>query len=194
MKTPLDHNTEASLDWLTLDDLCDRTGESRRTVRFYILNGLLSAPVGLGPAARYPASHTLRLRVVRRLQDDGMQLSRIRVLLAEANEAMLEAWLSRPPSMTPPSMTPPSMSPPSGLRPSTPRWSEPSPRAQRPDEPHAASPQIDLPIEPSEGWRRSQWEHVVLEPGVELHLCRPAGTAVNRRIQKLLEFYRSLGR
>lgn len=181
MKSPHEPSADA-LDWLTLDDLCDRTGESRRTVRFYILNGLLSAPVGQGPAARYPASHTLRLRVVRRLQDEGMQLSRIRTLLADAHEATLVDWLSRPPSVTPPSVTPPSVNSPGGSGSYASRSSEP------------VSSQIDLPIETSEGWRRSQWERLVLEPGVELHLCRPAGTSVNRRVQKLLEFYRSLGR
>ena len=168
MKSPDEFQLVPLNDWLTLDDLCDRTGESRRTVRFYILNGLLSAPVGQGPAARYPASHTLRLRVVRRMQDEGMQLSRIRQLTVDLDDTALQQLLDGARPLTPMS----------GLQP----------------EPRPATPQIEAPAHASEGWRRSQWERLVLEPGVELHLCRPANTAVNRRIQKVLEFYKSLGR
>lgn len=138
---------------LTLDELCAATGESRRTVRFYILNGLLAGPSGAGPAARYPAEHVQRLKVVRALQAEGMQLSKIRDLVAAAGEGELDTVLRRD--------------------------SEP-PR-------QVATPQTELS---SSGLSRTQWERIVLEPGVELHVCRPLSVGANRRVQRLMDFVR----
>lgn len=154
---------DASDAWLTLDDLCTMTDETRRTVRFYILNGLLSAPVGAGPAARYPRAHVARLRLVRRLQAEGMQLSRIRDLLETERDTEIATWTSR---------------------------LVPVPAAQPdPRQMHAG----EAPTQPSQsGLTRSQWEHIVLEPGVELHVRRPLGVSANRRVQRLLEYVQKI--
>lgn len=82
-------------DAITMDELCTATGESARTVRFYIVNGLLGGPTGSGPAARYPASNVDRLRIIRTLQDQGVQLSRIREVL-EGRAAVDALASSRP--------------------------------------------------------------------------------------------------
>ena len=39
---------------------------------------------------------------------------------------------------------------------------------------------------------RSQWERVVLEPGVELHIRRPLGIPANRRARRVIELYPTL--
>ncbi len=141
---------------LTLDELCDATSENRRTVRFYILNGLLTPPVGAGPAARYPGEHIERLRFIRQMQAEGMQLSKIRALLEATPLAELTRVTATPPPLA------------------------------------AAAPEPPGAPRPEEGLARSQWERVVLEPGVELHLRRPLGVATNRRVQRLLDFAQKL--
>ena len=147
---------------LTLEALCDATGENRRTVRFYILNGLLTPPVGAGPASRYPAEHVERLRFIRQMQADGMQLSKIRAILETTPVEALPQFLPVPPPVYQPALS-----------------------APLPPEPMAAS-------RPDEGLARSQWERITLEPGVELHLRRPLGVAANRRVQRLLDFAQKL--
>ena len=159
---------DASADWLTHDALCDATGESRRTVRFYILNGLLSAPVGAGPAARYPQGHVQRLLLIRKLQSDGMQLSRIRDLL----EAMPDQDVAKALQQAP----------------SAPHTGTAAPMSTS-SAPHSEDFDEVSPV----GVSRSQWEHIVLEPGVELHLRRPLGVSANRRVQKILEFVKKQG-
>ena len=159
----------ASTDWLTHDALCDATGESRRTVRFYILNGLLSAPVGAGPAARYPQGHVQRLLLIRKLQSGGMQLSKIRDLLESMADPEVAQALQQAPA---PQGTP-------KPAPSTPQtWQS----GLFGDDAYDDTASV--------GVARSQWEHIVLEPGVELHLRRPLGVSANRRVQKILEFVR----
>ncbi len=161
-------DTPVPEDWITLEELCDRTGESRRTVRFYILNGLLSGPLGQGPAARYPPAHAVRLKAIRHLQEEGLQLSRIREELQGLDESQLRRRVRDA----------------LGLGRS----------GRKADLLATHAPQLSLLAESPEGWTRSQWERIELEPGVELHLLRPANTAVNRRIQKLLEFHKQLSR
>ncbi|MEN9785531.1 MAG: hypothetical protein RLZZ299_795 [Pseudomonadota bacterium] len=163
-------DTPVPEDWITLEELCDRTGESRRTVRFYILNGLLSGPLGQGPAARYPPAHAVRLKAIRHLQEEGLQLSRIREELQGLDESQLRRRVRRTLGLG----TGRSLGAPVMLS--------------------VSNTQLPLLPESPEGWTRSQWERIELEPGVELHLLRPANTAVNRRIQKLLEFHKQLSR
>ncbi|MCK6574425.1 helix-turn-helix domain-containing protein [Myxococcota bacterium] len=161
-------------DGLTLDELCAETGESRRTVRFYILNGLLTAPSGAGPAARYPREHARRLRVIRALQAEGRQLAAIRDLLERTPEGDLDGLLRRE-----------SPRPPAGTR------SSPVSTGSTSSAPPAPLPESDDPS--PTGLYRSQWDHLTLWAGVELHVRRPLGTATQRRVQKLLDFARSLG-
>ena len=164
----MEDRAPGSDDGLTLDELCAETGESRRTVRFYILNGLLAAPSGAGPAARYPRNHALRLRVIRTLQAEGRQLAGIRDLLEATHESELDMLLGR--------------APPAAPRSPEPRGFAAEPRSKAgPGGPASA------------GLYRSQWDHITLWAGVELHLRRPLGTSTNRRVQKLLDFARSLG-
>ncbi len=175
---PTDPNDTAppnsSDGWLAHDALCDATGESRRTVRFYILNGLLSAPVGAGPAARYPQGHVQRLLLIRKLQSDGMQLSRIRDLLEGMQDHDVAEALQQAPA---------------GQQTSKGVGFAPAPES---DLLHcSAGHEVDAA--PQVGVARSQWEHIVLEPGVELHLRRPLGVSANRRVQKILEFVQKQG-
>jgi len=74
-------------DAYTLADLCDLAGVTPRTVRYYIVQGLLTSPAGAGPGARYGTAHLARLRLVRRLQRDHLPLAEIRRRLAGLSDA-----------------------------------------------------------------------------------------------------------
>ena len=59
------------------DELADRAGVSRRTVRYYVQRGLLPAPMGIGRGAHYTAAHLERLLQIRALQGEGVPLDEI---------------------------------------------------------------------------------------------------------------------
>jgi DNA-binding transcriptional MerR regulator len=61
-----------------LDDLADLGGVSRRTVRYYIQEGLLPAPHGLGRGPHYGPEHLDRLLHVKKLQEAGRSLQEIK--------------------------------------------------------------------------------------------------------------------
>ena len=59
-------------------DLAALGGVSRRTVRYYVQEGLLPAPEGLGRGARYGDEHLRRLLRVKSLQEEGLTLDEVR--------------------------------------------------------------------------------------------------------------------
>jgi DNA-binding transcriptional MerR regulator len=61
-----------------IDELADLGGVSRRTVRFYIHEGLLPAPLGVGRGSHYDRTHLERLLEVRAEQEAGRSLDDIR--------------------------------------------------------------------------------------------------------------------
>jgi len=65
-----------------LDDLAAFTGTPVRTVRFYIQEGLVPRPLGLGRGARYGPEHLEALLAIRRWQAEGRSLGAIRSLLS----------------------------------------------------------------------------------------------------------------
>jgi DNA-binding transcriptional MerR regulator len=62
----------------TIEELCELTGFSRRTIRYYVQEGLIDPPAGRGRGGFYYDSHLGRLRQIRALQEQGMSLSVIR--------------------------------------------------------------------------------------------------------------------
>jgi DNA-binding transcriptional MerR regulator len=64
-----------------IDELADFGGVSRRTVRYYVQEGLLPAPLGVGRGRHYDQSHVDRLLRVKALQEAGRSLDEIRALL-----------------------------------------------------------------------------------------------------------------
>lgn len=160
-----------AMEGITLDELEQKSGVSARTIRYYMLNGLLAGPTGQGPAARYPVGHVERLRAIRVLQDQGRQLASIRTELDSVTDEDLAANRWQP-------------APPKSPTVSTGRHEGPFHDRQRGLFP--ASPRSEPPVS------RSQWERFELEPGVELHVRRPLSTSANRRIQKLLRMAEDL--
>lgn len=60
-----------------IEELADRAGVSRRTVRYYVQRGLLPSPTGLGRGKHYTAQHLEVLVRIRELQEQGVSLTDI---------------------------------------------------------------------------------------------------------------------
>jgi DNA-binding transcriptional MerR regulator len=61
----------------TIEKLSEFTGFSRRTIRYYISEGLLEPPAGRGRGGFYYDSHLTVLQQIRALQEKGMKLAAI---------------------------------------------------------------------------------------------------------------------
>jgi DNA-binding transcriptional MerR regulator len=59
-----------------------RDAVSRRTIRYFVQEGLLQEPYGLGRGKHYGAEHLQRLRSIRELQKKGLSLAEVRDRLA----------------------------------------------------------------------------------------------------------------
>ena len=62
-------------------DLATLGGVSRRTVRYYVQEGLIPAPLGLGRGNHYDPRHLQQLLRVKAMQEAGLTLDEIRVAL-----------------------------------------------------------------------------------------------------------------
>jgi DNA-binding transcriptional MerR regulator len=60
-----------------VEDLAERAGVSRRTVRYYVQRGLLPAPLGFGRGKHYSEAHLATLVRIRELQEAGVALTDI---------------------------------------------------------------------------------------------------------------------
>jgi DNA-binding transcriptional MerR regulator len=65
-----------------IEDLAAHGGVTRRTVRYYVQQGLLPAPLGKGRGNHYGRAHLERLLQVKALQESGLSLDEVREELA----------------------------------------------------------------------------------------------------------------
>lgn len=72
---------------IELKDLAKASGVTERTIKFYVSNGLMDGPETQGRSARYGDEHLERLRLIKRLSEEGLKLSGIKQRLAEENSA-----------------------------------------------------------------------------------------------------------
>jgi DNA-binding transcriptional MerR regulator len=80
----------------TIDELCELTGYSRRTVRYYVQEGLIDPPAGRGRGGFYNDSHLEQLRKIQLLRDRRLSLSAISALLkTKGREPVEEESFSR---------------------------------------------------------------------------------------------------
>ncbi|MFB3852660.1 MAG: MerR family transcriptional regulator [Vicinamibacterales bacterium] len=70
-----------------IDDLAQLGGVSRRTVRYYVQQGLLQPPLGVGRGRHYAGEHLERLLQVKSLQEQGRSLDEIRRIIAGGEHA-----------------------------------------------------------------------------------------------------------
>jgi DNA-binding transcriptional MerR regulator len=69
-----------------IGDLADLAGVSRRTVRYYVQEGLLPAPLGLGRGSHYGPAHLEQLLKVKAMQESGRTLDEIKRALGGKEE------------------------------------------------------------------------------------------------------------
>lgn len=69
-----------------IGDLADLAGVSRRTVRYYVQEGLLPAPLGLGRGSHYGPAHLEQLLKVKAMQEAGRTLDEIKQALSGRGE------------------------------------------------------------------------------------------------------------
>ena len=81
-----------------VEQLATLGGVTRRTVRFYVQEGLLPPPLGLGRGDHYTQDHLERLILVRELQERGLTIAQIRSELKRpsASAAPDASWLKVP--------------------------------------------------------------------------------------------------
>lgn len=65
-----------------IGELAELGGVSRRTVRYYVQEGLLPAPLGVGRGRHYGQEHLERLLRVKAMQEQGLPLNEIRGALS----------------------------------------------------------------------------------------------------------------
>lgn len=75
----------------SIQELCNLTGLSRRTVHFYIQQEIIPPPAGSGLGARYRRNHLIRLQLIPLLRSQGYRLDDIRQKYKSSSAAELEA-------------------------------------------------------------------------------------------------------
>ena len=207
---------------LSLQELAAVADVTPRTIRYYIAQGLLAAPDGVGPAARYSDRHLARLRLIRQLQREHLPLAEIRARLAGLDDEAIEELLAQPsPAPTPGSaidyvrdllnrsgspsdepfdlhrpasmLAPPMQAAPMLAAPQAPAAAV-FRRSQAVDPSDTADPGTapSRTSQPAPGPDRSQWDRIALTPDVELHVRRPLGRLQNRRVDRLIVIAREL--
>lgn len=61
-----------------IEELAALGGVTRRTVRYYVQEGLLPAPLGVGRGRHYGPEHLARLQLVKALQEEGRSLEEVK--------------------------------------------------------------------------------------------------------------------
>ncbi len=67
---------------LSIAELADAAGLTRRGIRFYVQQQLLPTPHGVGRGKHYDGTHLARLQQIRDLQSAGHSLEEIRQIIA----------------------------------------------------------------------------------------------------------------
>jgi DNA-binding transcriptional MerR regulator len=79
------------LNSYSIGDLANKTGVTRRGIRFYVQREMLHPPKGKGRGSYYDTSHVERLTQIQQLQDAGHSLENIRLILnGKLDEAQAE--------------------------------------------------------------------------------------------------------
>lgn len=83
-----------------IEELAALGGVSRRTIRYYVQEGLLPPPLGLGRGDHYTRQHLDRLLEVKALQEKGLTIAQImrgpaldRAVSEEGEMPLREAWV-----------------------------------------------------------------------------------------------------
>lgn len=75
------NTSKMKIQTYTIDQLCELTGFPRRTIRYYVQEGIIAPPAGRGRGGFYYDSHLAILMKIKDLQGSGLRLAEIRELL-----------------------------------------------------------------------------------------------------------------
>jgi DNA-binding transcriptional MerR regulator len=177
----------------TLDVLAQLADTTPRTIRYYVSQGLLPAPEFAGPGTRYDDRHLALIRAIKRMQADHLPLAAIRERLRGLTENEIEQIASAR-ATEPRAADSDALSYIRGVL-GRPARAAPDPapaaalRALADAPPPAPAPQSAPQSAPGD---RSQWERIVLEPDIELHIMRPLSRQQNRRVERFMALAREL--
>jgi len=81
---------------MTTAELAERAGTTKRTIRYYLAEGLLPPAMGTSARLEFDREHELRLRLIQHLQAAGIKLGAVKGLLSryslEDVEGLVEAF------------------------------------------------------------------------------------------------------
>lgn len=181
---------------ISLTDLSQTTGESERTLRYWVQFGLLSGPLEKGPAARYPAEHVARVAWIRGRQAEGVPLKAILLEVQRSERGVADR---KGPSLPMPADQQRLGSMPShagqeltAIQEYLARANLLTHRASSPVSPQPPNTSAQRPMAVEWNPPRTRWEHVQLDDGVELLIKRPLDTWRQRKIEKLLRYAATL--
>jgi len=64
---------------MKLSELAERTGVSVRTIRYWIAEGVLQGPSGMGPGGHYTSVHEAAVLRIKKLKFNGLSLTEIKM-------------------------------------------------------------------------------------------------------------------
>ena len=148
-----------------IQELVNASGVPRRTIYFYVQQGILPPPQGAGLAAHYGDDHLLRLRLLPILRQQGLRLDDIRARFAQMNVDEMQRLIEDGPAVKPPS-------------PAAPRLKN---EARLPTYP-------DVPL----GWGERSYRHYNLPGGITLSAPVDLPADDRQRLQMLLQAARQI--
>jgi DNA-binding transcriptional MerR regulator len=181
---------------LSLAELARQADVTPRTVRYYIVQGLLPGPNGQGAGARYTPAHLDRIRMIKRLQQTHLPLADIRARVSALDDSQVADLLADPEEPAPPAQGERALSYIRSLLAQSSGAGETAPVAYSMRTSLAASAPAPAPLPPSSTkpsiTERSTWERIALAPDIELHVRRPLDRQANKDLEQLLALAREL--
>ncbi len=81
----------------SLDELCTLTETAKRTVRFYMGQGLMDRSEGQKKGAYYLEKHLMQLLEIKKWQKAGLSLERIKSLMHQGDEELVPPVIAQEP-------------------------------------------------------------------------------------------------
>jgi DNA-binding transcriptional MerR regulator len=196
----------------TINDLAGLAGVTRRTIHYYLAQGLLPPSAGDGRNARYDRGHLDRLRLIRGLQREHLPLAEIRQRLERLSDEQVRDLVGIGEVVTPrdsafdyiQAVLSGTNHRAFAMRVEPPRPAAPAQAAPPPAAPYAAvretravftpdaASAAEDPATATPGLNRSQWERIALAPDIELHVRRPLSRIQNRAVDRIVGLARQL--
>jgi DNA-binding transcriptional MerR regulator len=168
----------------SIDELASLGGVSRRTVRYYVQENLIPAPLGLGRGRHYTPEHLQQLLRVKALQESGRTLDEIRRATGIGRRGDLP-WAATTGGPLLPTVAAPAPSRSLSSR-SDDRHDEIAP------DPFAVAVMRSAAAGPADAdASRTLWRRFRLSDGVELHVAHDVRMPSARQLAHLTDWIRS---